>query len=82
MALMMSFQRAASSSGRSRLQTASEGTVMMMLSNSISAQGEGAARSRDQSAAEVTPAGEELGFSFHLVKPASMRTSMLHPPDL
>ena len=55
MAFMMSFQWAANSSGRSRFRTASDGTVRMMLSNSNSAQGEGAVRSSDHSAAVVTP---------------------------
>jgi len=56
MPLMMSFQWVANASGWSRFRTASEGTVRMMLSNSNSAQGEGAVRSNDQSAAVVTPA--------------------------
>lgn len=55
MALMISSQSAANSSGHSRSRTASDGTVRMMLSNSNSAQGEGAVRSSDQSAAVVTP---------------------------
>ncbi len=55
MPLMMLSQSAANSSGRSRLQTISDGTVRMMLSNSNSAQGEGAVRSNDQSATVVTP---------------------------
>lgn len=53
--LMMLSQCAANSSGRSRFRTASDGTVRMMFSNSNSAQGEGAVRSKDQSAGVVTP---------------------------
>ena len=55
MALNISFQSAANSSGRSRPRTALDGTVRMMFSNSNSAQGEGAVRSKDHSAAVVTP---------------------------
>lgn len=55
MAFVISFHSAANSSGRSRLRTASDGMVKMMLSNSSSAQGEGAVRSRDHSSWVVTP---------------------------
>lgn len=86
MAAMMAFQSAASSSGRSRSRTVSEGTVMTMLSNSISAQGEGAVRSRDQSAAVVTPEGTNADirtFSTSSTQPEQHRhTGRTHSPDL
>lgn len=59
MPLMMASQCAANSSGRSRPRTTSDGTVRMMFSNSSSAQGEGAVRSRDQLAAVVSPEGNK-----------------------
>lgn len=57
--LMMVSQCAANSSGRSRSRTTSDGTVRMMFSNSNSAHGEGAVRSKDQSAGVVTPRKNE-----------------------
>ena len=65
MPLMMSFHCVANSSGRSRFRIASDGTVRMMLSNSNSAQGEGAVRSSDHSAAVVTPEkNRRTGFEY------------------
>lgn len=55
MALMISSQRAATSSGCSRPRTTCDGTVRTMFSNSNSVQGPGAVRSFNHSAAVVAP---------------------------
>ncbi|TNN61343.1 hypothetical protein EYF80_028470 [Liparis tanakae] len=64
--LIIRSQRAANSSGRSRLRTMSEGTVRMMLANSSSAQGAGAVRSSDQSAAVVDEPPPQVPHLHHL----------------
>lgn len=61
------FQSFANSSARSRSRTTFDGTVRMMLSNSNSAQGDGAARSCDHLQAVVTPEMEERALVSELV---------------